>query len=126
MANGPTLADGAITYRFGDVNQIPLGEGRVFQAGHIPIAIFRSRTGGVHATQARCPHKAGPLADGITGGNTLVCPLHNYRFNLSTGEPIGNECRALKVYAVNVTGSGDIEVTIERRVSRDKGRSGEE
>lgn len=97
-----------VGYNLGRVEQIPVGEGRTFRVRGFEIAVFRTRSGALYATQARCPHKEGPLADGIIGGGKLVCPLHGYRFSLNTGEPIGNECQALMTYPVSVSETGDI------------------
>ena len=106
------------TYDLGPVDQIPPGEGRRINVGHIPVAVFRTRSGDVYATQALCPHRAGPLADGITGGGELHCPLHSYKFDLETGEPIGNECKALKTYPLEIDDSGNLRVTIEKSKAR--------
>jgi nitrite reductase (NADH) small subunit len=38
------------------------------------------------AVENSCPHRNGPLADGIVAGNDVVCPLHNWRLSLDTGE----------------------------------------
>ena len=103
------MPDGAI-HNLGDVNRIPLGEGRRFDVDGQPIAVFRNRRGQVFATQAHCPHRAGPLADGLMGGNSLICPLHNFRFNLETGEPMGNDCPALRTYPVSLTEAGEIVI----------------
>jgi nitrite reductase (NADH) small subunit len=84
---------------------IPPGEGRVFQIAGERIAVFHARTGQVFATQAECPHKAGPLADGMMGGTTLVCPLHSWKFDLTTGEAQGTDCR-LKTYPAEVDANG--------------------
>ena len=69
----------------GRVADIPPGEGRAFVAGGTQIAVFRLRDGSLHATQAACPHAGGPLADGQTDVNVLVCPLHQYAFRWSDG-----------------------------------------
>ena len=92
----------------GPVEQIPLGEGRVFEVGETRIAVFRTRQGEVYATQAACPHREGPLADGIIGGRQIVCPLHAYKFDLATGKPVGNDCAALRTYAVTLSENRDI------------------
>lgn len=97
-----------LTYNLGPVEQIPLGEGRVFEVEGRSIAVFRTRQGEVYATQAACPHKQGPLADGIIGGAQIVCPLHAYKFNLATGRPAGNDCEALRTYEVSLGEDGDI------------------
>ena len=97
-----------LSHSFGSVEQIPLGEGRVFEVGGRSIAVFRTRQGEIFATQAACPHKAGPLADGIIGGGLVVCPLHAYKFDLATGSPVGNDCKALRIYEVSLGEGGDI------------------
>lgn len=80
---------------------IPPGEGRVFQFGGQRIAVFRTRSDRVFALQADCPHRGGPLADGLLGGTTLVCPLHSNKFDLTTGKSLTGVCD-LKTYAVEV------------------------
>ena len=97
-----------LTYSLGPVEQIPLGEGRVFEVEGRSVAVFRTRQDKVYATQAACPHKAGPLADGIIGGRQIVCPLHAYKFDLATGEPVANDCKALRTYNVTLGGNGEI------------------
>jgi nitrite reductase (NADH) small subunit len=69
----------------GRVDDVPPGEGRAFVAGGVQVAVFRLRDGSLHATQAACPHAGGPLADGQTDGNVLVCPLHLYAYRWSDG-----------------------------------------
>jgi nitrite reductase (NADH) small subunit len=83
--------------------QIPPGEGRSFVVGSTELAVFHTRSGGFFATQAICPHRAGPLADGLTDGATVVCPLHDRIFALSTGEGIGNDF-SIATYPVRVLG----------------------
>ena len=74
----------------GRVEDIPLGEGRAFVAGDTQVAVFRTRDGALHATQAACPHSGGPLADGQTDSIALVCPLHLYGFRWSDGSCTGD------------------------------------
>jgi hypothetical protein len=59
----------------GPIDRIPLGEGREFEVEGELIAVFRARDGGVFGAQARCPHRAGHLADGVVGGGLVVCPM---------------------------------------------------
>ena len=96
--------------RIGNVSSIPPGEGRVFQAGPLSIAVFHSRSGGVFASEPRCPHRQGPLADGVVGEHKVICPLHAFVFDLSSGQPVGNSCRAIKTYPVTITEEGQILV----------------
>jgi nitrite reductase (NADH) small subunit len=86
-------------YNLGLVDAIPHGEGRNYRVGETLVAVFRSRDGGLFATQASCPHREGPLADGLVGGQTLVCPLHEWSFDLATGKALNGTCN-LAVYSV--------------------------
>jgi nitrite reductase (NADH) small subunit len=88
---------------------IPPGEGRSFSAMGYQIAIFRSRDGQVFATQASCPHRGGPLADGLLGGTTLICPLHGWKFDLATGAPLMGEC-GLKTFPARLDDQGRIVI----------------
>lgn len=63
---------------------IPPREGRAVQIGDLSLAVFNTGTRFL-AVENRCPHKGGPLADGIVGGDTVTCPLHNWRICLETG-----------------------------------------
>jgi nitrite reductase (NADH) small subunit len=67
------------------LEDVPLGEGRAFVAGGVQVAVFRLRDGSLHATQAACPHSGGPLADGQTDPDLLVCPLHLYAYRWRDG-----------------------------------------
>ena len=95
----------------GPLSAIPPGEGRTFSLGGVRVAIFHTRDGGVYATQADCPHKNGPLADGLTGGATLVCPLHSWKFDLKTGDAIYGEC-GIKTYPARLDSEQRIVVTV--------------
>lgn len=99
-------------HNLGHIDLIPVGEGRVFMAGAAMVAIFRTRSGKLFATQAHCPHKAGPLADGIVDEKTLICPLHSNKFDIETGSPIGNDCAPLKTYPVSANERGEIILTV--------------
>ena len=88
--------------------RIPPGEGRVFHVGSDRVAVFRTRTGELFATQADCPHRGGPLADGLVGAGRVICPLHAFQFDLRTGEPVTSSCEPLRTYAVSETPDGRI------------------
>jgi len=94
------------------VSSIPEGEGRTFAVGSARLAVFRSRAGQVFATQADCPHKGGPLADGLLGGTTLICPLHAQKFDLATGAALSGDCH-LKTYPARLNASGQILVELD-------------
>lgn len=103
----------ACTHDAGPVDRIPLGEGRNVRIAGEEIAIFRTRLGRVYATQAACPHRGGPLADGIVGGSRVICPLHSYAFELATGEPVRDACPALRTYPVTVGEDGMISLRLD-------------
>ena len=94
------------------LTSIPEGEGRTFSVGNARLAVFRSRSGQVFATQADCPHRGGPLADGLLGGSTLICPLHAQKFDLATGAAWSGDC-SLKTYPVRLSASGQIMVELD-------------
>ena len=73
----------------GGVDEVPIGEGRTFAVADSQIAVFRLRDGSLRAVDAVCPHKGGPLADGLTDDNVVVCPLHGSTFDMSTGTESG-------------------------------------
>ena len=101
----------ALSGVIGRVEDIPLGEGREYRLGEETIAVFRTRTGAVHAVQARCPHRDGPLADGLVGAGRVVCPLHGHAFELATGASARPDCAALRTYPVTVNERGELVLT---------------
>jgi nitrite reductase (NADH) small subunit len=98
-------------FTVGSLGAIPLGEGRSFSAFGEKVAVFRTRTGQVFAVQAECPHRGGPLADGLLGGTTLICPLHSWKFDLASGNAQFGDC-GLKTYPVRVDEAEQIIVTL--------------
>ncbi len=97
-------------YAVARVDDVPLGEGRAFVAGGVQVAVFRLRDGSLHATQAACPHAGGPLADGQSDVNVLVCPLHLYAYRWSDGASISGAA-PIRVYPVHESG-GEIVVEV--------------
>jgi nitrite reductase (NADH) small subunit len=95
----------------GPLGQIPPGEGRNFEVQGRRIAVFHTRTGEVFATQAECPHRVGPLADGLLGGTTLVCPLHSWKFDLRSGQALYGTCDLI-TYPVRLSAAGEILLTL--------------
>ena len=93
-----------------NIEQIPPGEGRMFNLGEGDIAVFRTQEGNVHATQAYCPHLGGPLADGLTSATAVVCPLHDRIFDLSSGCGLSHERMTIKVFRSRLDADGNIWV----------------
>lgn len=73
------------TISLGSVSRIPVGQGRCYVIGSEEIAVFRQRDGRLFATQNRCPHRQGPLSEGVIGSGQVICPLHGHKFNLKNG-----------------------------------------
>ena len=75
---------GARWVRVASCESIPLREGRAVALGRRQIAIF-NLGGRFLATANACPHRGGPLCDGIVAGDAVVCPLHAWKVRLDTG-----------------------------------------
>lgn len=114
MTPAATLASSATgQFDLGPVERIPPGEGQTFVVGGRQIAVFRTRDDVVYATQARCPHKSGLLADGVMGDGKVICPLHSYKFDLATGTPLGNGCASLRTYRAELTADRRVIVSVD-------------
>jgi nitrite reductase (NADH) small subunit len=73
------------------VEDVPVGEGRAVTIAGRRIAVFRTREGW-YALDNACPHLGGPLADGIVAERSVICPLHERRFDLRSGEALTDGC----------------------------------
>ena len=113
MSGRPAALAAPRVVALGSLWEIPLGEGRVFTIGDRSIAVFRARDGGVHATDPFCPHRQGPLADGLVGAGTVTCPFHGFRFDLRTGQAIGHDCPPIATHRVTVDGFGELHVHLD-------------
>ena len=116
MTGGPAAEDLTLARELrslGPLDRIPLGEGRSYRVGGDEVAVFRLRDGSVFAVQARCPHRGGPLVDGLIGDGRVVCPLHGFAFELDSGAPLWIQCGALRTYPVRVTPAGELLIGTE-------------
>ena len=75
----------------GDINDIPLRGARLVKTQLGCLALFRTGETEVFATTNACPHKQGPLSEGIVHDQKVTCPLHNWVFDLNTGQAIGED-----------------------------------
>jgi nitrite reductase (NADH) small subunit len=73
----------------GAVTDIPLRGARRVPTPQGDVAVFRTGDGGVFALLDKCPHKGGPLSEGIVHGRAVTCPLHAWNIDLASGEPMG-------------------------------------
>ena len=88
----------------GALADIPVQGARVVKTAHGCVAVFRTATDEVFAIDDRCPHKGGPLSEGIVHGTQVTCPLHNWVFDLATGQAQGADVGRVATYGVRVDG----------------------
>jgi nitrite reductase (NADH) small subunit len=73
----------------GAVEDIPERGARRVRTLAGDVAVFRTSDGRIFALKDQCPHKKGPLSQGIVHGHAVACPLHNWTIDLATGRPTG-------------------------------------
>lgn len=93
------------------LDDLPIGLGRAFQVGEQLIAVFRTRAGTVFAVDGVCPHKGGPLAEGMLAGDQVVCPYHAFRFHAESGACDQPGTCAIATFPVDVA-DGTVTVTV--------------
>lgn len=91
----------------GKLTDIPVRGARCVTLGDMKIAVFRTADDTVRAIEDKCPHKGGPLSQGIVHDGCVTCPLHNWVISLETGKALGADEGASKVFPVKVE-DGDI------------------
>ncbi|WP_068184130.1 Rieske 2Fe-2S domain-containing protein [Mycobacterium sp. UM_CSW] len=97
----------------GDVDDIPVGGGRAYAVEGRQIAVFRLRDGSLRAIDAVCPHRGGPLADGLSDARVVICPLHGFTYDLATGEEVGNGGAGVTAYPVRADDAGTIHLRMD-------------
>jgi len=95
----------------GPLAGIPLRGARRLCFGHRgqPIAVFRTGADQIFALIDECPHKKGPLSEGLISGETVTCPLHNWTIDLGTGLAQAPDIGATQPLPVRIE-NGDILV----------------
>ena len=86
----------------GSIDDIPLRGSRKVKTRNGCIAVFRTEETTVFATSNVCPHKQGPLAEGIVHGKSVTCPLHNSVISLETGEAQGADEGRVETYPARI------------------------
>lgn len=84
------------------LDDIPRLGSRVIKTDTVDIALFRTAQDQVFAIKDACPHKQGPLSQGIVHGTSVTCPLHNWKIDLASGEALGPDEGCTNVYPVKV------------------------
>ncbi len=101
----------------GALEDIPRQGARVVKTAQGCVAVFRTAEDRVFALDDRCPHKGGPLSEGIVHGNGVTCPLHAWVFSLETGVAQGADEGAVNSYPARIE-AGRILLDATRLVRR--------
>ncbi len=84
------------------LDEIPRLGARKLQTESLDIAVFRTGNDEVFALRDRCPHRGGPLSQGIVHGHAVSCPLHNWKIDLQNGEVLGPDEGCVHTFGVKV------------------------
>ena len=88
-----------------------LGSRVVKSEKHGNIAIFRTSADEVFAVHDKCPHKQGPLSQGIVAGRQVTCPLHSWKINLDSGEAQAPDVGCTKSFAAKLE-NGEVWLSV--------------
>ena len=86
----------------GSLIDIPQRGARCIDTGEGRIAVFRTGDDQVFAIDDHCPHRGGPLSQGIVHGTSVTCPLHNWVISLETGSAQGADEGSVRTIPVKV------------------------
>lgn len=88
----------------GAVTALPERGARCVRLGSFTIAVFRTSSGEIFALRDQCPHRGGPLSQGIVHGTRVTCPMHDWVIDLKTGCATGVDEGSTPTYNVRVDG----------------------
>jgi nitrite reductase (NADH) small subunit len=88
----------------GSITDIPRRGARCIETPQGKIAVFRTADDRVFAIDDHCPHKGGPLSQGIVHGAAVTCPLHNWVISLETGKALGADEGAVRTIPIRIEG----------------------
>ncbi len=97
----------------GVLNDIPKRGARVVKTARGDIAIFRTMDDRIFALDDKCPHKGGPLSQGIVFGRRVACPLHNWAIELENGEAVAPDQGCAGSFPVKVE-AGEVYLRISQ------------
>jgi nitrite reductase (NADH) small subunit len=86
----------------GSVDDVPLRGARTIATGQGAIAVFKAADGTLFALWDKCPHRGGPLSQGIVHGRAVTCPLHNWVISLETGNAMGADSGCVRKLPLKV------------------------
>lgn len=110
-------------HEVGHVEDIRKLGARVVKSDRGDIAVFRTADDEIFALVDKCPHKGGPLSQGIVHGKAVACPLHNWNIDLNTGEVLGPDNGCSRTIPVEVK-DGVISLYIEAAKAAKTGTDG--
>jgi len=84
------------------LEDIPRLGSRLIHTDTMDVAVFRTADDRVFALRDACPHKGGPLSQGIVHGTSVTCPLHNWKIDLASGEALGPDEGCTNVFATKI------------------------
>ena len=88
----------------GVLNDIPKLGARVVSAKEGDIAVFRTSEDEIFAVKDECPHKQGPLSQGIVHGKKVACPLHDWKIQLDSGNAVAPDEGCAATYPIKMDG----------------------
>lgn len=88
----------------GSLSDIPRRGARCVSNGDMTIAVFRTAEDRIFALEDRCPHRQGPLSQGIVHDGCVTCPLHNWVISLETGKAQGADEGTVSSFPVRLEG----------------------
>ena len=97
----------------GNLEDIPVAGARIVLSPGCRIAVFRTEDNQIFALEDRCPHRKGPISQGIVHGKKVTCPLHNLVINLADGEASEDGCVPVCTISAQIGENGEVLLNIE-------------
>jgi NAD(P)H-dependent nitrite reductase small subunit len=93
-----------------EASEVPPDRGLSVRVGDREFALFKI-AGQIHVLDGRCPHRGGPLGEGLTENGHVYCPLHGWEFDVKTGECIGNPEKRVARFPARIV-DGKVEICV--------------
>ena len=94
-----------------EVDRVPPDRGLTVRVGDREFALFRT-DGQIHALEGVCPHRGGPLGEGVVENGHVYCPLHGWEFDVTTGACVTNPEKQVACFPARVA-NGKVEICLE-------------
>jgi nitrite reductase (NADH) small subunit len=101
----------------GPFTGLPARGARVVRLGSVSIAVFRTGSDQVYALRDQCPHRGGPLSQGIVHGERVTCPLHDWVIDLASGAATGVDEGCTATFKTRVT-NGQVALELPEEIAR--------